>query len=183
MEISGEYSLAAARHVVWAALNNPLVLEKCIPGCESMAVVGENQWQATVAAAIGPVRARFNTRVSIENQQPPVSYTLLGESKAAAGFAKGKADVVLSEQNGGTLLVYTAEFRVGGKLAQVGSRLVVAATRKTADEFFGALVTELDGKRAAASFGAGKSAALRKVRWLMAGSILLVLGILWFVLR
>ncbi len=147
MDISGEYQIAANRRAVWEALNDPAMLQKCIQGCESLERTGENEFHGKVAAAIGPVRARFDVVLRVENAVPPESYTLTGESKAGpVGFGRGSAAVVLSDQDGGTLLRYTAEFKVGGKLAQVGSRLVVGATRKTADDFFGCLSRELEAR-------------------------------------
>ena len=144
MNITGEYLIDADREQVWRALNDPAVLERCIPGCESLEQVSETELKAVVKAAVGPVRARFNSTLRLENPDPPVSYTLVGESKAgAAGFGRGSADVVLAEVDGGTRLTYAADFKVGGKLAQVGSRLVAGATKKTADEFFGNFAREL----------------------------------------
>ena len=148
MDISGEYRIAATRETVWAALNDPAMLQKCIQGCESLERTADNEFQGKVAAAIGPVRAKFNVVLRLENVVPTESYTLTGESKAGSvGFGRGSADVVLSERDGGTLLSYTADFKVGGKLAQVGSRLVVGATKKTADDFFGRLSRELEASR------------------------------------
>lgn len=145
MEIKGEYRIAAARRVVWDALNDPLILQKCIPGCESLARTADNEYAGRIAAAIGPVRARFDTRIKLENLEPPEGYTITGESKAgAAGFGRGSADVRLAEENGATLLTYTADLKVGGKLAQVGSRLVAGTTRKIADDFFSCLTAELE---------------------------------------
>ena len=145
MKISGEYQLANSRDAVWQALNDPDVLRRCIPGCESLERNSETELDANVAAVVGPVRARFRCKLSLENLNPPESYTLAGEGKAgASGFGRGLANVVLTESDGGTLLSYEADFKVGGKLAQVGSRLVLGATRKTADEFFGAFARELD---------------------------------------
>lgn len=145
MKISGEYQLANSRAAVWQALNDPDVLRRCIPGCESLASNSETELDANIAAVVGPVRATFRCKLSLQNLNPPASYTLTGEGKAgASGFGRGYADVVLSESHGGTLLSYEADFKVGGKLAQVGSRLVLGATRKTADEFFGAFARELD---------------------------------------
>ena len=119
MEIKGEYQIGASREQVWQALNDPEMLKKCIPGCESIEKTGDNEFAATVMAAIGPVRARFNTSLSLENLKPPDSYTLVGESKAgAAGFGRGRADVALLENDDGTLLTYSADFKVGGKLAR-----------------------------------------------------------------
>ena len=144
MNITGEYLIEADRESVWRALNDPAVLQTCIPGCESLEQVSDTELKAVVKAAVGPVRAKFNSKLLLENLVPPSSYTLTGESKAgAAGFGRGSADVVLAEVDGGTRLTYTANFKVGGKLAQVGSRLVAGATRKTADEFFNNFAREL----------------------------------------
>lgn len=157
MDIKGEYRIAASREAVWAALNDPQMLRKCIQGCDELERSGDNEFVGKVAAAIGPVRAKFNLVLRLENVVAPQSYTLVGESKAGSvGFGRGSADVVLAEQDGETLLAYSAEFKVGGKLAQVGSRLVVGATRKTADDFFGCLSREL-----AAEVPAGAVAEVR----------------------
>lgn len=160
MDISGEYLIAAKRDAVWAALNDPGMLKTCIQGCESLERTGENQFQGKVAAAIGPVRAKFNVEIRLENVVPGESYTLAGESKAGTvGFGRGSANVALGEQDGGTLLKYTAEFKVGGKLAQVGSRLVLGATKKTADDFFGCLSRELGARQPDAGAGEERLAA------------------------
>ena len=160
MDISGEYHIAAKRAAVWAALNDPEMLKTCIQGCESLEQTGDNEFQGKVAASIGPVRAKFNLVLRLENVVAPESYTLTGESKAGTvGFGRGSADVVLSEQDGGTLLKYSAEFKVGGKLAQVGSRLVVGATKKTADDFFGCLSEKLGTETVAAGVEVGDADA------------------------
>ena len=182
MEIKGEYQIDASRQAVWDALNDPDMLKKCIPGCESLELLSDTEMHAVVMAAIGPVRARFNTKLSLENLRPPESYTLAGESKAgAAGFGRGSADVVLSENENGTLLSYTADFKVGGKLAQVGSRLVVGATRKIANDFFGTFSRELDPGAVSADADAGSSIDSRT--WLGVGAAVVVLLIWWFLLR
>lgn len=145
MDIAGEYRINAPRQRVWEALNDPEMLKKCIPGCESLEMVSDTELKALIKAAVGPVRAKFNSRLTLENLKPPESYTLVGESKAgAAGHGRGSADVTLTEADGQTTLRYSADFKVGGKLAQVGSRLVAGATKKTADEFFGNFSRELD---------------------------------------
>jgi carbon monoxide dehydrogenase subunit G len=145
VDIRGEYRIDASRQAVWDALNDADMLQKCIPGCESIEQISDTEMRAVVMAAIGPVRARFNTALTLENLNPPHSYTLVGDTKAgAAGFGRGSADVTLTESDGGTLLAYAADFKVGGKLAQVGSRLIEGATKKTADDFFGAFSRELD---------------------------------------
>jgi hypothetical protein len=157
VDIKGEYQIVADRQTVWAALNDPAMLQKCIQGCESLERTGDNQFEGKVAAAIGPVRAKFDIVLRLENVVPPESYTLAGESKAGSvGFGRGSADVALREQDGGTFLTYSAEFKVGGKLAQVGSRLVLGVTRKTADDFFGCLSRELEAN--AAGVGVAESA-------------------------
>lgn len=145
MEIKGTYVIASVRETVWAALNDPNMLKECIPGCESFTRKSDTEFDADVMAKIGPVKARFRTTVQLENVREPESYTIVGSSKGGnAGFARGNADVVLTPVEGGTELSYAASLKVGGKLAQVGSRLVSGATRKTADEFFGSLSTRLD---------------------------------------
>ena len=184
MEIKGEYRIEASRDAVWTALNDPEMLQKCIPGCETLEKTGDNEFAAKVTAAIGPVRAKFNTALKLEDLNPPESYRLVGESKAAAGFGSGSAMVNLAEDNGGTLLQYDADFKVGGKLAQVGSRLVLGATKKTADDFFGTFSKQLDPGAArvdveqapAEPGGAGKT-------WLAVVAAFVVLLILWFLLR
>jgi uncharacterized protein len=187
VEITGEYQIGSSREAVWAALNDPEMLQKCIPGCESLEKVTDTELKARVMAAIGPVKARFNTNISLQDLQPPESYTLVGEGKAgAAGFGRGSARVRLSEQDGGTLLRYTADFKVGGKLAQVGSRLVLGATRKTADEFFSNFSRELDPgalrlDEPEAAPGSGEG--LGRKTWYAVGGAILLLLIWWFLLR
>jgi hypothetical protein len=184
MEITGEYQIDAPREAVWQALNDPEMLRECIPGCESLEKTGDNEFAAKVMAAVGPVRAKFNTVLRLEDLKPPESYRLVGESKAAAGFGKGTAEVSLEEKDGGTLLRYAADFKVGGKLAQVGSRLVLGATRKTADEFFGAFSTALDPGAARVDEGAADVAATgHRNTWLAVGGAIVVLLIWWFLLR
>jgi carbon monoxide dehydrogenase subunit G len=139
VEQTGEYRIAAPREAVWRALNDPEILRGCIAGCLSMDQVGETSFEAKVKAKIGPVSATFDTRLEIEDPIEPESYRLCGNVKGgAAGFAKGEARVQLSEEDGATLLRYTVVGHVGGKLAQVGSRLIDAVTRKIADDFFSA---------------------------------------------
>jgi len=180
MEITGEYQIGASREAVWQALNDPEVLKKCIPGCESLERISDTEFAAAVVAAIGPVRATFNTALSLEDLKPPHSYRLVGESKATACFGKGGATVTLEENDAGTLLRYDADFRVGGKLAQVGSRLVLGVTRKTADDFFGAFSRELDS--GAHRIDVGEQAAVPKT-WIGIGAAIVVLLIWWFLLR
>lgn len=183
MEIKGEYRIASNRQAVWEALNDPEVLRKCIPGCESLEKQGDDSYRGKVAAAIGPVRARFDTTIRLENLNPPESYTLSGESKAgAAGFGRGSADVRLEERDGATLLSYSADFKVGGKLAQVGSRLVAGATRKTADEFFGCLSGTLDSGATRVGTAPARRPAGFRQGYVVVAAIVLLLLISWILL-
>ena len=184
MEIKGEYQIASGREDVWRALNDPEMLKKCIPGCESLEKISDTEFSATVMAAIGPVRTRFNTRLSLENLKPPESYTLVGESKAgAAGFGRGSADVTLAGNDSGTLLSYTADFKVGGKIAQVGSRLVLGVTRKTADDFFGKFSQELDPGAARVALDEVGGGMVGSRTWLAVAGAVVVLLLWWFLLR
>lgn len=147
MDMSGEYRIAAPRERVWAALNDPAILKQAIPGCEELNKVSETELEATARAKIGPVSARFKGKVVLSDLNPPQSYTLTGEgSGGAAGFAKGQAQVVLTADGGQTLLQYTVKASIGGKLAQIGQRLVDGAARKMADEFFDKFAELAGGK-------------------------------------
>ena len=177
MKLNGKYTIGRPRARVWAALNDPEVLKACIPGCEAMTKKGEAEFDADVLAKIGPVKAKFKTVVTLENIDAPISYTLVGSSKAGtAGFGKGKADVRLEDTaDGGTELSYVADFKVGGKLAQIGSRLVAAATKKTADEFFGSLSARLDAGAEETVAKVSRERAARWPYWLVAAAIGIVL--------
>jgi carbon monoxide dehydrogenase subunit G len=137
MELKGAYQIAAPRERVWAMLNDPNVLAACIPGCESLSGSIEEGFAARVTTKIGPVKATFNGAVQLSDLNPPESYRISGEGKGGvAGFARGGADVKLAEADGGTLLTYDVQAQVGGKLAQLGSRLIDATAKRLADEFF-----------------------------------------------
>ncbi len=137
MELKGEYRIAAPRDQVWAMLNDPAVLRECIPGCESLVGSPGEGFSARVTSKIGPVQATFNGAVTLTNVNPPESYTISGEGKGGvAGFAKGGADVHLAADGADTVLTYVANAQVGGKLAQLGSRLIDGFAKKTADTFF-----------------------------------------------
>ncbi|QGZ34461.1 SRPBCC family protein [Stappia indica] len=158
MDLVGEYRILAGRGAVWAALNDADVLRRCIPGCEELEKVSDREMTATVVAKIGPVKATFKGAVTLENLNPPESYTIVGEGKGGvAGFAKGAADVSLAEDGAETVLSYTVKAQVGGKLAQLGSRLIVSTSRKMADEFFGKFKEIVEG--GAAEAGAAGAAA------------------------
>ncbi len=138
MEISGEYRIAAPRQTVWEGLNDPEVLKQCIPGCEEIVKISDTEMSAKVKAKVGPVSAKFAGDVTLSNLKPPESYTISGQGKSgAAGFAKGSADVSLEADGNETILRYTATALVGGKLAQIGSRLIKGAADKMARDFFG----------------------------------------------
>ena len=144
MEQSGEHRIAASRERVWEALNDPDVLCACIDGCQSLTRVADDRFEGVVKARIGPVSATFRGTVSLVNLVPLESYGLVVEAKGgAAGFGKGEASVTLTETPEGTLLGYGARGNVGGKLAQIGSRLVDAAVRKMANGFFAAFSERL----------------------------------------
>lgn len=146
MEMTGEYRIPAPREDVWAALNDPEVLKDCIPGCETLDKVSDTEMTATVTAKVGPVKAKFKGNVVLSDLNPPESYTISGEgSGGVAGFAKGGAEVRLAEEGSETILSYTAKAQVGGKLAQIGSRLIDSTAKKMADDFFGAFSARLGG--------------------------------------
>jgi carbon monoxide dehydrogenase subunit G len=136
--IEGEEKIAAPIDKVWAALNDPAVLKECIPGCQSLEKTSDNDLAATVVLKIGPIKATFNGAVTLKNLNPPKSYTIQGEGKGGiAGFAKGGADVTLTEDGpDSTVLKYEAKADVGGKIAQLGSRLITSTSKKLAGEFF-----------------------------------------------
>jgi carbon monoxide dehydrogenase subunit G len=139
MDMTGEYRIPAPRETVWRALNDAEILKQCIPGCETVDKVSDTEFTARVAIAVGPVKAKFSGKVALADLKPPESYTISGEGQGGvAGFGKGSATVRLeAEAPAVTMLRYTAQASVGGKLAQIGARLVDATARKLADEFFG----------------------------------------------
>ena len=137
MKLEGRHTIAVPREAVYAALNDPDVLQRCIPGCKELVRRSDTEFEAVVGLKIGPVKATFNSMVTLTDLNPPESYTLIGKGKGgAAGFANGGAEVRLAEDGGSTVLEYTFEANVGGKLAQIGSRLVESTTRKIAANFF-----------------------------------------------
>ena len=137
MEMKGEQLVPASQQATWAALNDPEVLKACVPGCESITPNGENVYEVLMVARVGPVSAKFKGKLTLSDINPPQSYSISFEGQGGvAGFAKGGATVALAEKEGGTLLTYDVEAQIGGKLAQIGSRLVDAAAKKVADDFF-----------------------------------------------
>lgn len=137
MTMTGEVQLPAARQVVWEKLNDPDVLKACIPGCEELNKTSDTSFEAVATTKIGPVKARFKGTVHLTDLDPPNGYKISGEGNGGvAGFAKGGATVSLADKDGGTLLTYNVEAQIGGKLAQLGQRLVNGAAKKIADDFF-----------------------------------------------
>ncbi len=137
MDITGTQRIEAPRAKVWAALNDPEVLRQCIPGCQSLEKISDTQMTAKVTLKIGPVKASFSGKVTLSDIDPPNGYTIAGEgSGGAAGFAKGSAKVRLQDEGNTTILSYDAKSEIGGKLAQLGGRLIEGTAKKLAAEFF-----------------------------------------------
>jgi carbon monoxide dehydrogenase subunit G len=151
MEMTGENRIPASREKVWAALNDPEILKASIPGCQSLEMTSDTEMTATVQAKVGPVKATFKGHVTLSNIDPPNGYTISGEGKGGvAGFAKGGADVKLTPDGDGTLLAYKVNAQVGGKLAQIGARLIDATAKQMADQFFAAFSANVAGPAAGA---------------------------------
>lgn len=158
MDLAGEYRIAAPREAVWEALNDPEILKECIPGCKSLEKGENGELTATVVSKVGPVKATFKGEVRLENLNPPESYSIVGEGKGGvAGFAKGGADVKLTEDGDETVLAYEARAQVGGKIAQLGSRLIDSTAKKMANDFFGAFSEKVASNAAAADAPAAVS--------------------------
>ena len=137
MEISGNHTIPAGRQLVWDLLNDPEVLKECIPGCEELNADSEDSFSAIVTLKIGPVKAKFSGEVELKDKNIPESYRIEAEGKGGiAGFANGGANVILSESESETILTYNVDANIGGKIAQLGSRLITSTTRKLADKFF-----------------------------------------------
>lgn len=166
MDMSGSQRIAASREKVWAALNDVEVLRQCIPGCESIEMVSDTEMTAKVTLRVGPVKASFAGKVTLSDFDPPNGYTISGEgSGGMAGFAKGGAVVALETDGDATLLRYTAKAEIGGKLAQLGGRLIDATAAKLAGEFFERF-GDLVGGAAAGSVAESDPAPTEKKGWL-----------------
>jgi hypothetical protein len=154
MEMTGEQLIPAAQADTWAALNDPEILKACIPGCETIELTGANEYVVQMTARVGPVSAKFKGKMTLSNIQAPDSYSIAFEGQGGvAGFAKGGADVSLKAEGHDTRLSYKVKANVGGKLAQIGSRLVDAAANKVATDFFNAFNEKV--ARPQESFAAG----------------------------
>jgi carbon monoxide dehydrogenase subunit G len=184
MELSSTRIVHAAPDVVWNALNDPAVLKDCIPGCESLERQSDGEWRTVVAAKVGPVSARFNGKMQIIDPTPPTGYTLTFEGQGgAAGFAKGEAKVSLAPSDGGdTALSYTAKATVGGKLAQIGSRLIDGAAAKMADDFFARLAQRVAPPEEAVAGPAPvpvAPAGRHWIRYVALAAIAIIIIVLW----
>ena len=144
MDMTGEYRIAAPREKVWEALNDPEILKICIPGCEELNKDSDTELSAKVSTKVGPVSAKFTGKVTLSDINPPEGYKITGEGQGGvAGFAKGGPEVKLEEDGNETVLSYTATAQVGGKLAQIGSRLIDSTAKKMAGQFFGKFAEEI----------------------------------------
>ena len=181
MKMSGTRLIDAPRGEVWEKLNEPDVLQRCIPGCESLEMVSDNELKAVVAVKIGPMKARFNGDVRLEDLNPPESYRIAGSGKGgAAGSASGGANVRLDEVEGGTELSYDVDASVKGKIAQLGARLIDATAAKLANEFFDNFAEEVspalvndEAAATAASQPAAAPGGVPAVVWWTAAAIAL----------
>ncbi|TMG77419.1 MAG: carbon monoxide dehydrogenase subunit G [Betaproteobacteria bacterium] len=177
MEMTGEQLIPLPQAEVWRGLNDPEVLKACIAGCESIERVSDTEYRVAMVAAVGPVKARFNGKLVLSDLKPPDSYSLSFEgSGGAAGFGKGGAQVSLKTEGAGTRLTYSARASVGGKLAQVGSRLIDGVAKKMADDFFAAFNEKLAGPAAKPAERA-PAFSVRRIHpaWWVAGALLLAL--------
>ncbi|HEX6706852.1 MAG TPA: carbon monoxide dehydrogenase subunit G [Albitalea sp.] len=188
MELQGERLIPADQQRTWAALNDPDMLKACIAGCETLERTGDNSFKAVVAVKVGPVSARFNGKLELNDIEPPRGYTIVFEGQGgAAGFGKGSSEVSLEPEGENTRLRYTAKAQVGGKMAQIGSRLIDAAAVKMTDDFFRAFEEKLRppatevAAPSAATAPARSGGDLRSLWWLVAA--LLVAAVAYFLLR
>jgi carbon monoxide dehydrogenase subunit G len=144
MDLTGSYTIPAKQSVVWAALNDPNILRESIPGCETLSMLSETEFAATIVAKIGPLKARFTGKVELSEIDPNNGYKIRGEgSGGVAGFAKGGARIHLQAVGDSTVLTYEIEAQIGGKLAQLGSRLITGVVNSMAEKFFTALVAKI----------------------------------------
>jgi hypothetical protein len=199
MDMQGSRVLGASRQQAWDALNDPEVLKACIPGCDKVEPTGENQYAIGMAVKVGPVSARFGGKIQLQDVQPPASYTLRFEGQGgAAGFGKGTAKVRLEPRDPGCELFYTVNAQVGGRIAQVGQRLIDGVARSMAEDFFRRFEAELQRRYpapAAASPAPTVMAAAPSEQnvaaagggglplWLWAAGLLVAAGVAWWFLR
>jgi carbon monoxide dehydrogenase subunit G len=180
MELNGERLIAAPIDKTWAALNDPEVLKGCIAGCESLERVGDDGFAALMAVRVGPVSAKFRGNLKLSDVKPPNSYTIHFDGQGGvAGHGKGSADVSLAAEGQQTRLSYVARAQVGGKLAQVGSRLIDAAAGKIADDFFTAFEAAVAPPEGAAPLVPAQAAGGNKALWWVVAAAVLIALIYW----
>jgi len=186
MELTSSRTVPASVETTWEALNDPETLKACIPGCESIERVSATEFRVAMTARVGPVSAKFNGRIVLADLVPPSSYRMSFEGQGgAAGFARGEARVALAPDDAGTRITYTATAQVGGKLAQIGSRLVDGAAAKVADDFFARLVERLGGSMAGAAaptIPPDSTASAPRNLWIrlaLAAAIIVAVAIYW----
>jgi carbon monoxide dehydrogenase subunit G len=186
MELTSSRTVPASVEATWAALNDPEVLKVCIPGCESIERVSDTEFRVAMTARVGPVAAKFSGRIVLADLVAPQSYRMTFEGQGgAAGFARGEARVALSAQGADTRIDYSASAQVGGKLAQIGSRLVDGAAAKVAEDFFARFVERVGGTRrdtAAPIVPPDKAATVPRTMWLrlaLAALIIVVIALYW----
>jgi carbon monoxide dehydrogenase subunit G len=189
MDLQGERLIPADIERTWQALNDPDTLKACIPGCESVTRTGDNSFESLVAVKIGPVNARFKGKLQMTNVEPPRAYTINFDGQGgAAGFGKGSADVSLAPEGEGTRLKFAAKAQVGGKMAQIGSRLVDATAQKLTEQFFSAFEQYLSPAKpvaqavAAEVTEAGAPPAGTRLTWWIVGAVLVAV-IVFFLVR
>ena len=189
MEMTSTRLVPAPVKTVWAALNDPVMLTSCIPGCEAILPDGENAYTISLAARVGPVSANFSGRLLLSDLNPPHSYTLSFEGQGgAAGFATGNAKVALApaENDAATALSYTVSAQVGGKIAQIGSRLVDGAAQKLADDFFSrfsdAVAAKVGAAPVIAAAGRGERAAAPRRRWVRVIALALMAALIAYLM-
>ena len=182
MQMSGTRILPASKQDVWDKLNDVAVLKRCIPGCQELEQVGENQLKATVGLKIGPINAKFQGDVELSNMNPPNSYRISGSGKGGpAGGASGGADVALADTDGGTELTYNVDARVTGKIAQLGARLIDATANSLANKFFDNLAEQFDPPPETATAtgaepqGRRPQQSLTSHIWWIAGAVIVVI--------
>ncbi|NKB54755.1 MAG: carbon monoxide dehydrogenase [Alphaproteobacteria bacterium] len=196
MELQDQQSIAASRHRVFEALNDPEILRQCIPGCETLTKRSDHEMDATVSMKVGPIKAKFNGSVTLNNLNPPEGYSITGEgSGGGAGFAKGGADVCLIEDGPSTILQYNVKVDVGGKLASLGARLIESVAKKLSGEFFEKFATlvESANQESASAFISEETANAetgivadrfsRTYICIAAGVIAVALAAIWLAMR
>ena len=188
MEMTGDQLIPLKQTEVWRGLNDPEILKACIAGCETIEKTAENEYRIVMTASVGPVKAKFSGKLALSDLDPPNSYSIAFEgSGGAAGFAKGGAEVKLSDENGSTRLNYSAKANIGGKLAQIGSRLVDGVAQKMANDFFvkfsAVMGNPADAATAADSGGTNgataEEAELFNPIWIVGGTLVVMLVIWW----